>query len=636
MEHDTTTPSTRTMSSTSATHRKYSFQEFTLDIDRGTLSKAGVDIKLRPKSFEVLTYLLERHGKLVNKTELRDAIWGRTIVTDDALAQCLIDIRRALGDADKSIVRTMPKRGYLFDAAVSYSPNNDAGRRSTGNSETRAIWFTTSILLAIVLTSLFWWFSKTNEPARTTASQKPVKSLAVLSFVDMSARQDQQYFADGVAEDLLNLLAKIPDLQVTSRTSAFSFRDENIDIRTVADQLNVSHILEGSVRRDGNRMRITVQLIDTHTDTHVWSATYDRELDDIFAVQDEIVAMVGNKLKLTLLAERGNAIPVNARAYTAMLRARRLLNEYNEEYLPQIESLLQQALNISPDYVLALLELARFYVHQGDNDLLSWPEVMILYRETIDRAYELEPDNAAVHIFLGLPPRGSENDLRNAAPHVVRAMQLDPTNTFVVQWAASYALNIGQFEEAKALGDYVVKRDPLCIQCQASLAEAYLASGNIDAAQELFRTVLLLDSRMQTPARFYIGLTRLLADDTDGALNEFNEMQLDLFQNWGLALAYFQSGRIAEFEHTIKLLLESGDAYVIASTYAWADSKDSAFKWLDIGLQAGEGTSAFREVFRDPLFQNLHDDPRWHDFLEKTGTSPAQLASIDFEISLPE
>jgi hypothetical protein len=128
----------------------------------------------------------------------------------------------------------------------------------------------------------------------------------------------------------------------------------------------------------------------------------------------------------------------------------------------------------------------------------------------------------------------------------------------------------------------------------------------------------------------------LLADDTDGALNEFNEMHLDLFQNWGLALAYFQSGRIAEFEHTFKSLLESGDAYVIASTYAWAGSIDSAFKWLDVGLQAGEGTSAFREVFRDPLFQNLHDDPRWHDFLEKTGTSPAQLASIDFEISLPE
>ena len=191
------------------------------------------------------------------------------------------------------------------------------------------------------------------------------KSIAVLPFVNMSSDKDQEYFSDGISEELLNLLAKIPKLRVISRSSAFSYKGKDVKLAQVAKELNVAHILEGSVRKAGNKVRITAQLIEARSDTHLWSNTWDRELDDIFAVQDEIAAAVVEQLKITLLGEAPKAKEVNPEAYALFLQGRQLRRQSTPEAFEQAIALFQQALAIDPNYAAAWEQLAGVYINQA-------------------------------------------------------------------------------------------------------------------------------------------------------------------------------------------------------------------------------------------------------------------------------
>jgi TolB-like protein/DNA-binding winged helix-turn-helix (wHTH) protein len=296
----------------------YSFGEYTLDLKRGALLRNGANVKLRPKSFAVLRLLIERHGQLVTKDELLKAVWGRVVVTDGAICQCLIDIRRALGDESQQIVRTVPRRGYIFDSHVVESedaaPADSEEAPPAASLQTHGRQFlrrgfllsaTVAALIVLTIGWSVWWGVNTrlsDAVALLHASvlQAPRNSIAVLPFVDLSPEQDQQYFSDGVSEEILNLLAQTPDLQVVARTSSFSFKGRNVDIAEIAAKLDVAHVLEGSVRKSGNRLRVTAQLVDGASSAHLWSETYERELQDAFAVQSEIAARITEALKVTL------------------------------------------------------------------------------------------------------------------------------------------------------------------------------------------------------------------------------------------------------------------------------------------------------------------------------------------------
>ena len=197
------------------------------------------------------------------------------------------------------------------------------------------------------------------------------KSIAVLPFIDLSPDKDQEYFSEGISEELLNLLARIPQLRVISRSSAFSYKGKDVKLAQVAEELNVAHILEGSVRKSGNKVRITAQLIEARSDTHLWSNTWDRELDDIFAVQDEIAAAVVEQLKITLLGQAPKTREVNADAYPLFLEARQLRRQNTRESADRAITLLQQAVALDPDYAAAWVELAAVYLTQVE----LWPPV---------------------------------------------------------------------------------------------------------------------------------------------------------------------------------------------------------------------------------------------------------------------
>ncbi|PYK85503.1 MAG: hypothetical protein DME40_17510, partial [Verrucomicrobia bacterium] len=324
----------------------------------------------------------------------------------------------------------------------------------------------------------------------TSVTAIPEKSIAVLPFVDMSAGKDQEYFSDGISEELLNLLAKIPQLQVTARTSSFAFKGKETGIPEIARTLHVAHVLEGSVRKAGNSVRITAQLIKAGTDTHLWSQTYDRKLDDIFAIQDEIAADVVKQLKVTLLGAAPKARATDPEAYALYLQAVQLGRQFTAEPFQQSDALYRKVLAIDPRYAPAWYGLARNFGNETGQGLLPGKEGFAQAREAAVRALAIDPDYAPAHAQLGWIAMYGDSDLVGAAQHLERALALDPADLRVLTTSVTLLQSLGRLDEALALEEAAVRRDPVNVTTLFNLGYHQRMAGRLDAAISSFRTVL--------------------------------------------------------------------------------------------------------------------------------------------------
>ncbi len=459
------------------------------------------------------------------------------------------------------------------------------------------------------------------------------KSIAVLPFVNMSDDASNEYFSEGISEELLNLLAKIPELRVISRSSAFSFKGQNLELTEIAERLNVAHILEGSVRKAGNRVRITAQLIDAVNDRHLWSETYDRELTDIFAIQEGIAATVVEQLKITLLVEAPHVQEVDPEAYALVLQARHLTNQASAENFEQSIALYQQALAIEPEYAAAWDGLARNYAAQANYGLLPAAEGAALAREAAERALAIDPDFAPAHARLGWIAMVFDSDLAQAARHFERTLELEPAN---LANAAALLLSLDRLEEAIPLLEYVTARDPVDPIGHAYLGLFYLYADRWDAAIASYKAALRL-SPDYIGARYRMGTALLMQGDATAALAEVEQESFEAFRLIGLAMAQHALGEAGASDATLAELIEKhekGWAYNIAYVLAWRNEADRAFEWLDKAVEyADPGLS---DTVVEPAFGNIHDDPRWLPFLESIGKSPAQLDAIEFKVTLPK
>lgn len=470
------------------------------------------------------------------------------------------------------------------------------------------------------------------------AQEEPVKrdnTIAVLPFINMSSDQEQEYFSDGLSEELLNLLAKIPELRVTSRSSAFAFKGEKIDIPTVARKLNVANILEGSVRKSGDQVRVTAQLIEAGTDTHLWSETYDRTLDDVFAIQDEIASAVVTKLKITLLGEVPTIHETDPRAYALYLQGRHLRRQRTVESVMQAEKLYQQALVFDPGYAAVWDDLGAVYMYQGNLGLRAQEEGYKLAREATNNALANQPDYALAHASLAYIARSYDNDLASAARHLQRALQLEPANIGIVGTAALLTASLGRLDEAIKLNEFAVIRDPVSPSSHSNLGLNYTSAGRWDEAIASLRTTLTL-SPGYGGAHYKIGIALLLKGEPQAAL-EAIQQEDSVWRMIGLPVVYHALGRKQESDAALAALIEQheqGWAYNIAYVMAWRGEADRAFEWLNKAVQYKDG--GLSEILGEQLFSNIHNDPRWQRFLHRVGYSPEQLASIQLEIVLPE
>ena len=464
----------------------------------------------------------------------------------------------------------------------------------------------------------------------------PQQSIAVLPFVNMSDDASNEYFSDGISEELLNLLTKVPELRVISRSSAFSYKDRRIDIPTIAQQLNVAHVLEGSVRKGGNQVRISAQLIDARSDTHLWSETYDRTLDDIFATQDEIAARVVEQLKVTLLGDTPTVQTTEPEAYSLVLQARYLGRKLTPDNLEKSIALFEQALAIDPDYASAWAGLALGYTRQASFGLLPFDEGYTLARETASQALAVDPAYAPAHRNLASIAQDYDHDFVEAARHYEHAISLEPANTDIISSAATMAASLGRLDRAIAMAEYTAARDPVSPVHNGNLGLFYLFAGRMDEAIATLRTTLTL-SPDYIGAQYLIGTALLLKGEPEAALAAMQKEAHDTWRLIGLVSAYHALGQAAASDAALVQLIEKYEeewAYNIAYVLAFRGETDRAFEWLNKAVAYKDPGLAY--IAADTRFANIQFEPRWLPFLESIGKSPAQLAAIEFKVTLPE
>jgi adenylate cyclase len=460
------------------------------------------------------------------------------------------------------------------------------------------------------------------------------KSIAVLPFVDMSSDKDQEYMSDGIAEELLNLLAKIPELRVVSRSSAFSYKGKDINLAQVAEELNVSYILEGSVRKAANRIRITAQLIEARSDSHLWSETYDRTLDDIFAIQDDISATVVNQLKIKLLGEIPHVRETNPEAFALYLRARHLHSQGSSEAYRQANALYKQAVAIDPDYAAAWDGLANNYLTQANQSVMPADEAFTLARGAAQNALAIDPGYALALSHLGWIAMTHDNDPALAASFLEQAVGLDPGNPDIISNAAALLFFLGRYQESIAFNEYANIRDPVNPVGFSNVGYLYMVVGRLEEAVSAYEEVLRL-SPDYLGGYYYLGSALLLMGKPQAALAAMQQEQYPVYRLLGEAVAYYSLGDSDASDAALAEVIEKYEAdwaYNIAYVLAYRNEADRAFEWLDKAVEYGD--AGLVEVMAKPEFANIHNDPRWFPFLESLGKSPAQLAAIDFKVSL--
>jgi TolB-like protein/Tfp pilus assembly protein PilF len=461
-------------------------------------------------------------------------------------------------------------------------------------------------------------------------------SIAVLPFVNMSSDKEQEYFADGISEELLNLLAQVPELRVIARTSSFSFKGKDVDITEIARRLNVTNVLEGSVRKSGDTLRITAQLVRASDSSHLWSQTYDRQMTDVFKVQDEIAAAVVEQLKVKLLGAPKRPV-TDPDAYTLFLQGREVVaRQYNREAFEQAIALYKQALTIDPSYAPAWNGLANVYFGQIDLDLLTANQGLALGREAIRNALEHDPSFAPAYGTLAKFEGLIERDYAAAARHVERALSLDPANLEIVNVASHVARRLGRLELAIALGKYQVERDPVSATGYDALGAAYRYRGQLTESIAAYRKVVSL-SPDAAWVHMILGSVLLQKGDADAALAEFRKEPSEAFHLYGLAMAYHALGWTAAADVALAELIQKytdTKPLLIAAAQAYRGDFDQAFEMLEKADRNHDLELGALAVY--PSFAPMRKDPRWLPLLRRLGLAPEQLAAIKFDVKVPQ
>ena len=443
------------------------------------------------------------------------------------------------------------------------------------------------------------------------------RSIAVLPFADMSPDQDQEYFTDGLSEELLNLLAKIPELKVASRSSSFQFKDKGVDILEAAKQLNVAHILEGSVRKDGNQLRITAQLIKAEDGFHLWSETYDRELKSVFAIQDEISTAVVEALKVTLLGAVPKARETNAEAYANYLHGLYFYNLRDEDNYKKAVTSYQTALAIDPEYAPALAGLSQVYGEQADFGYINAIEGMVLARSMAERAIALEPQSAEAWSSLSRIRWGYDWDWDGAAEADRKAIALEPGNVNVITQSARLASTFGNLDEAIRLNQMATELDPLSLRPISNLGLTLKEAGRFDESEAAYRRVLDLSPGY---AGIQSSLTRVLISkgEYEAALEEALLETATIWKSYALALAYAATGDSQKADEALnEFIMNYGSvgAYQVGDIYVLRGELDLAFEWLNRAYQQRDG--GLTGLLTDESLRSLHSDPRWIQLVTK-------------------
>jgi TolB-like protein/DNA-binding winged helix-turn-helix (wHTH) protein len=608
----------------------FSFREFELDSLERRLLRAGESIALTPKVFDTLVFLVERAGRLVSKEELIQGVWPRGFVDESNLTKHIWLIRRALGEGDQGgeFIETVPKIGYRFIApvirgvspvATLQTPQVIESERRNARYGWRAGIALAGLLAiaAVVVLGMHSW-SSSYKGAQTAAVAKSDKSIAVLPFLDMSEKKDQEYFADGMAEEIIDLLVKIPGLKVISRTSSFQFKGKTEDLRSIATQLGVAYVLEGSVRKSGDHLRVTAQLIDNRDGTHLFSQTYDRNLSDVLKMQDEIAIALVQALQLEVEANIVSRPALrNNEAYTLYLQGLHASSRFDQEGMEKAIIDFERVLELDPSFAPAEVMLGNSYFLLGAYGFMPPATAFEKDRLANERALKLDPNLALAHAQLGDIHRAYDWDWAAAERELKQALALAPNDGNILFYASVQSLGMGQWDEALKQVNAALAVDPLNPSRYQVLTLIQSSRGRLEEAEAAARRALELIP-MGPFGHYFLGNVLLTRGQLDAALTEFSKETLEAARLGGSAMTYFALGRKADSDAALALMTShpTDHPFFIAQTYAFRGEPNGALKWLERAY-AQKDSGMLPLVKGDTMFKKIEGNPRYKAFLAK-------------------
>ncbi len=517
------------------------FQSFTIDLERLCVRGPDGEIALRPKSFEVLRYLAEHSRRVVPKDEIIKAVWAEVTVTDESLTRCISEVRRAITDDAQQIIKTVSRRGYLFDP-VDLRISDGAGN---------------GVAAAVQRPGL------TDQGLQFSPKLANRPSIAVLPFLNMSGDPEQEYFADGITEDIITDLSKISGLFVVARNTSFTFKGRSVKIPEASAELGVKFVLEGSVRKSGSRVRVTAQLLDAETGGHLWADRYDRDLSDIFAIQDDITRAIVDQLRVRLLPEERQGIGTpptgSVEAYTYYLRGREFLHRRSKGFLELARRMFAKATDIDPNYAKAYAGIADcdsfLRLHYGAD--ISVESILDMSSKALALSSGLAEANASRGLALSLLGRyGEAMDAFDAA------IDADPNLYEAHYFRARASVSQGQFEDAAHHFRRAAAINPDDCQSLLVLRGVLRSLGRIDEMMAVARAGVARAEREmalhpENPRSAYLGAGGLVALGEIDRAKEWIARALTIDPND--ALTQYNSAcfyaMVGEHEKAIDLLL---------------------------------------------------------------------------------
>ncbi len=635
----------------SLTNHLYQFGEFTLDAQSRVLKRAGATAPLTPKAFDTLLLLVQNAGRIVSKDELMKTVWPDSFVEESNLTQTIFMVRKALDEtSDRRYILTVQGQGYRFLAPVTDSANEaqervapaapaDAGSIVETPSSSRTpsargwrwvVIASAAVAFVLIVGITLWlWHSR-----RGTAQPAVKIMLAVLPFENFTGDPGQDYFSDGLTEEMISQLGDLDPahLGVIARTSVMHYKHSQESIPQIGRELGVQYVIEGSVRRDSERVRITAQLIQVKDQSHVWAREYDRDLGHLLELQGEIAREVANEIELSLgerprieTAQEAAARPPGTQSYEAYdlyLKGRYLWNKRTAEGFRQAVDYFQQAIDKDPNYAQAYAGLADTYGLLSTWYLGPQNELMPKARAAALRALQLEEGLAEAHTSLALVEENYDYDWAGAEKEFRRAIQLNPQYATTHQWYAEFLSWQGRFDEAFAESSQAQQLDPLSLIIASDHAVILYRSRQYESALNQCRSALQLDPTYDH-ARDLMIPSNLQLGRFDDAIDEINRWASRGEGPWlwaWEAAVYGRSGRAARAHGALAKLEQVAssrpDRYAtLLVAYSGTGQKERVLDLLERAY--ADHSNAVVEIKVNPIYDPIRSDPRFQDLLRR-------------------
>lgn len=614
-------------------HQRYSFGPFVLDPVENLLLRDGRPVPLPPKALETLLVLVQNPGHLIEKADLLKRVWPDTFVEEATLAQNVSTLRKALNGSfgDSQYIETVPKHGYRFVAPVTVVDKNGLPAARMHMSRP-FIWSVAAVLLAVIAMGIYLRAHHRRAVAQPSAG---TVTLAVLPFDNFTGDAAQDYLSEGLTEEMIAQLSRInPDrLRVIARTTAMEYKGTRKSISEIGHELGADYVLESSFRREGNRARITTQLVRTKDQTHVWSQEYDRDIREILPLESEVSQAIAREIAVKLSPEaRGRLVARHAiapEAYELYLQGRYFWNKRSEQGHLKAIKLFEQAIAIQPRYAQAYSGLADAYALLGSNPstAMTRPAAMSKARAAALQALAIDDSLAEAHTSLAFVYWHYDWNWPAAEREFQRAIQLNPSYPTAHHWYAFYLVSQGRLDEAVAQIRLAQQTDPLSLIINTDAAQILFFARKYPQSIEQAKQVLDMDPEFSL-ARLILVWNYLTQHQYGPALEEAKKgisvPGVGPYMDVNLAVVYVLSGHRAQARAMLRRLTAVSEGargesipIGIAQAYAALGDKDQAFVWLEKDFQHRDGGLTLIKVF--PFLGSLHEDPRFRDLVRRIG-----------------